>query len=108
MSYDIYLQIDTGAEETVTVVEVGNYTTNVSGMWAEALGFRLYEISGRTAADAVPDLDRAIAAMQADPDTYQAMNPKNGWGDYSGALEYLRTLRNACVRHPKTQIYVSH
>lgn len=108
MSYDIYLQIDTGAEDPTTVYEVGNYTTNVSGMWALALGYRLYEVSGRNAGETVPDLDRAIAAMQADPATYQAMNPDNGWGDYSGALEYLRSLRDACVRHPKTQIRVSH
>lgn len=108
MSYDIYLDIDTGGTEPTTVHTVGNYTTNVAPMWRTALGHPLYELHGRNAADAVPVLDTAIAAMQANPDGYRAMNPSNGWGDYDGALDYLQRLRAGCAAHPKTSIYVSH
>ena len=29
-------------------------------------------------------------------------------GDYEGALDYLRRLRDACTAHPKAEIYISH
>jgi len=108
VSYDIYLEVDTGAEDLATVVEIGNYTSNVAGMWARALGRRLYELGGMNAADALPLLEAAVCAMRADPDGYRELDPANGWGRYEGALEYLDRLRGACARHPKTQIRVSH
>ena len=45
--------------------------------------------------------------MEADPETYRAMNPPNGWGDYEGALAYLRRLAEACATHSKCTINVS-
>lgn len=108
MSYDIYLEVDTGAEDLTPVVEIGNYTSNVSPMWAQALGCRLYELDGMGAADALPKLEAGVAAMRADPDGYLDLNPANGWGRYEGALEYLDRLRAACAEHPKTRIRVSH
>lgn len=108
MSHDIWLTIDTGAEEPACVADVGNYTSNVSGMWARALGERLKEFDGRNADESVGALDVGIAAMRANPDEYRAMNPANGWGCYEGAVEYLVGLRAACARHPKTTIRVSY
>lgn len=109
MSYDIYLEIDTGGESPATVYEVGNYTSNVSGMWTQALNDRaLYEFDGMAATEAVPLLDAGIAAMEADPAGFRELNPANGWGRYEGALDYLRRLRAGCVEHPKTVIRVSH
>ena len=107
MSHDLYLEIDTGGEYPTVVADVGNYTSNVSGMWAKALGERLREFHGRNAGESVPQLDRGIADMQANRLDYEAMNPPNGWGSYGGALDYLRTLRDCCARHPKTTIRVS-
>lgn len=107
MSHDLYLLIDTGGEQLTCVSELGNYTSNVSGMWAEALGYRLAELDGRNAADAIPDLTRAVKRMEADRATYEAMNPSNGWGSYAGALAYLRRLLEGCTDHPKAQISVS-
>jgi hypothetical protein len=108
VSYDVYLEIDTGAECMATVADIGNYTANVSPMWTRALGEPLADLHGRTAGGVVEQLDRAIAAMQAAPGEYEAMNPANGWGRFEGALNYLRDLRAACAEHPKTQIRVSH
>lgn len=108
MSYDIYLEVDTGAERLTPVVEIGNYTSNVSAMWTKALGCGLYELDGIGAAEALPKLEIGVAAMVTDPDGYREMNPANGWGRYDGALEYLERLRDACAEHPKTRIRVSH
>lgn len=107
MSYDLYLQIDTGSTEPATIRDIGNYTANVSGMWAEALGYPLADLHGRTAADAITDLRLAVARMAGEPDKFRAMEPPNGWGNYKGARDYLTDLLEGCVAHPKTTIYVS-
>lgn len=107
MSYDLYLEIDTGSDCMTTVVDVGNYTSNVSPMWFKALGERLAEFHGRNAGESVPLLDKGIAAMEDGRAEYEAMNPDNGWGRYEGALDYLRRLRGCCAEHPKTTIRVS-
>ncbi|MFB9485547.1 hypothetical protein ACFFSH_40265 [Streptomyces filamentosus] len=112
MSYDIslYLQVDTGDPEPIDycAAEIGNYTTNVAGMWHDALGHRLADLHGRRAGDCSDALTRAVHDMQQRPDHYQAMNPRNGWGDYEGALDYLARLRIACLAHPAAEIHISH
>jgi uncharacterized protein (DUF2235 family) len=109
MSYDISLEIDTGAPdgEWAEVVEIGNCTSNVSPMWRKALGVSLSDFHQVNAAEAAPKLADAVKAMESDPAGYRAMNPPNGWGDYEGALAYLRKLAEACARHPKCRIWVS-
>lgn len=108
MSYDVYLQIDTGAGEPVTAFYVGNYTSNVGPMWCEALdGKLLREYDGAPCSEAAGPLAEAVKRMEADPEKYREMEPPNGWGDYEGALKYLRTLAEACAEHSKCTINVS-
>lgn len=108
MSHDVYLEIDTGSDTLATVVEVGNYTSNVAGMWRKALGGEsLSDFDGRNAGESVEVLAAAVAWMEADPDAYRAMDPDNGWGRYEGASDYLTALLGACREHPKCQIRVS-
>jgi hypothetical protein len=110
VSYDIYLEIDTGGPERATVFEVGNYTSNVWRMWELALGESLSDLHGRQAADCIALLEGAVAHMRdpANIATYEAMNPSNGWGRHSSATDYLARLLEGCKQHPKTTIYVSH
>ncbi|MEU4173268.1 hypothetical protein AB0F46_41320 [Streptomyces sp. NPDC026665] len=112
MSYwiSLYTHVDTGGPEPerVELEEVGNYTSNVAPMWSAALGRSLGDLSEQPAGAVLPDLEQAVAAMEADPARFEAMNPKNGWGDYAGALGYLRRLRDACARHPKSTVRISH
>lgn len=110
MSYDGWLVIDTGGPEPATVAELGNYTSNVSPMWAKALAaagedIRLSDTEGRLAADVLPLLIAAVSHMRENPDEYRAMNPPNGWGDYEGALRYLVGVAKACELHPKTTLH---
>ncbi len=110
MSYDVSLEIDTGGPEDTwpDVVEIGNYTSNVSPMWTSALGgTRLREFHHVSCAEAAGPLAEAVKRMEADPAAYQGMNPSNGWGDYEGALDYLRRIAEACAAHPKCRIRVS-
>ncbi|MEU9208502.1 hypothetical protein AB0D27_11245 [Streptomyces sp. NPDC048415] len=112
MSYwiSVYMNVDTGGSEPayVELADVGNYTSNVAPMWADALGCSLSDLKEKSASAALGDLRRAVAAMEADRARYEAMNPPNGWGNYEGALDYLRRLRDACVSHPKATIHISH
>jgi hypothetical protein len=112
VSYDIslYLNVDTGGAEPleVCVAEVGNYTSNVARMWGDALGHSLGDLKDKNAGDSLPALTAAVDRMLANPDHYRAMEPSNGWGDYDGALSYLRGLRDACLVHPKAVIHISH
>jgi hypothetical protein len=107
VSYDICLDIDTGAGETVTALEVGNYTSNVAWMWSQALGHPLRELDGRGAADTVDVLTAAVAAMRERAQEFRAQEPENGWGDYQGALGYLERLLAGCQAHPATTIRIS-
>lgn len=108
MSYDVSLEIDTGNEEWQEVVEIGNYTANVFPMWVKALnGMSLREYHHAPCSEAAGPLADGVARMEAEPDAYREMNPANGWGDYEGALRYLRDLAEACAAHPKCRIRVS-
>jgi hypothetical protein len=104
------MHVDTGGPEPlyVQLAEVGNYTSNVSAMWCKALGHPLGDLAEKNAGESLPALQRAVAAMEADPGSYEAMNPPNGWGNYEGTLDYLRRLRDACAEHPKATIRISH
>lgn len=105
MSYDISVYVtkpgtEVGdAENGLHVIEVGNYTSNVAPMWRDALGDvalgNLIDRDGR-AATLAPLVRAGVERMEADPDRYRAMNPENNWGDYDGALAYLRNLAEAC------------
>ncbi len=105
MSYDIWLIIDTGGPEPAHVGGDWNCTSNCAPMW-RAAGADLAEFNGRKAADCLPVLDAAIQKMQADPETYRAMNPPNGWGDYDSLVRALERLAQELRYHPKATVRV--
>lgn len=107
MSYDVSLTVHTGSSDNDIYVYDANYTSNVAPMW-RAAGIDLKHARGMVAGALVYRLNEAVAAMEADPDKYRAMNPPNEWGDYDGALEFLRNLRGACVHFPATIVQVSY
>jgi hypothetical protein len=66
-----------------------NYTHNVIDMWVKAGCYdALYKSQGFAAANIIPFLVKARDNMEAKPEEYKAMNPKNGWGDYDTALSF--------------------
>lgn len=109
MSYDGWLMMDTGGPEMAQVAELGNHTSNTSGMWRKALAaagedIRLADTEGRVAGEALPLLRKALAHMVDHPDEYTPLNPPNGWGNYESATEYLRGVVNACEAHPLARL----
>lgn len=106
VSHDGWLVMDTGGPDLARVADFGNYTSNVSPMWRTAFAaagepISLSDTEGRTAGDVLPLLRRAVQHMAGHPDMYREMDPPNGWGNYAGALAYLRTVERQCALHPK-------
>ena len=115
MSYDCYMQIDTGGEYPATVAEMGNYTSNCSPMWRKAISEAtkrncgLGDLEGKTGAELIPILEAAVSHMRhpANRADYTALNPTNGWGEYASAAKYLEGILTACREHPKAFLHVS-
>lgn len=110
MGWDFGMEIDAGNDDPVWIGFEASYTFNVAPMFYAAFdgetesGIRdLHHMSGAAAAQ---KLRVAIERMEDDPAKYEAMNPPNGWGNYDGALELLRTLLEWCVRAPKARLTV--
>lgn len=105
MSYNVYLEADTGGPEPAEIWWA-NYTTNCAPMWRKA-GAPLHEWDGRKAEYVVPLLEVAIDTMKANPDEYAAMNPENGWGDHLSVIRFLEEFVAAARHHPKTTVRIS-
>lgn len=105
MSYDIWLNIDTGGPEPATVWSEFNFTSNVAPMW-RAAGADLAEFDGKRAGDCALILAGAIAELEGDPAKYRAMDSPNGWGTYDHLLPALRKLLAGFQQHPSTTVVV--
>ena len=90
MSYDMSI----GDEEF-------NYTYNVSEMWYDCYdndGIRKhYNLKGE---DAIPILKTLQSHMIHSKERLEKMNPRNGWGSYEGALNFVNDLIEASKRNP--------
>ncbi len=90
----------------VRQVEVfsANITHNLGQMAREAGVYQVLwrpEESGcATAADAIPILREGLARLKADPTHFSQFNPENGWGDYSGFVQFVERALAACERNP--------
>lgn len=129
MSYDTYITVDTGGGQRPAVVECGNMTGNIGGMYRKAMPWRegmvaiysghdtpdprdsqragLCGLSGMRCSDALPILNEGVRYMEDHPAEMRELEPSNGWGSYEGALKYLRGIRDACAEHPLARIEVS-
>lgn len=105
MSYDIWLEIDTGADEPWRFCNHLNYTSNCAPMW-RAAGADLQAFDRAPCTEAAGPLAAAAKRMEDAPHTYRAMNPPNGWGDYESCLNFLREIAELCGKHPKATLRV--
>jgi hypothetical protein len=106
VSYDIWLEIDTGGPEPACVGRDWNYTSNCVPMW-RAAGADLAEFHGKSAADCIPVLSAAIELLRAEPARFEAMDPENGWGSYETLVPALEALLANFEHHPRATVGVS-
>lgn len=91
---------------TYIIENIGNYTYNVSPMYRKAMNMSLSDFHGMNAKDAIMILENGIKEMECNGDEYEKLNPENGWGDYKGALNYIKRLLDSCRENPDAIIYV--
>lgn len=106
MGYDVSFTISTGIYET-EVMDLGNYTYNVSPMYVDALGYSLGDLDGKMSGNVIEELSLGIEKMKQNPKKYIDMNPSNGWGDYEGALQFLVNIYEKCKNHLKCIIRIN-
>ena len=101
MSWDVSLHTHKAAcehcgrgEESDIIYDV-NYTSNMYPMLKRA-GFDWDEINGKSALIAGGRLNWLILQLENDRAGYEALNPSNGWGNYSSFVEWLRGIATAC------------
>ena len=105
MSYDIWLEIETGDGKCLST-SGKNHTSNVTDIWELALGFQLKDLKNKKAKDCINDLQQAMIFLN-DPnnkDHLESMNPPNNWGNYRSATEFLEWLLEECRSHPNCTI----
>lgn len=88
-----------------TYMDVGDLTYNLSPIFREALGCPLQELHGRRAGDVTDQLARAVVRLRAEPITFRALEPDNGWGTAAGAAAFLADLLRTCEEFPDGEVY---
>lgn len=90
-------------------IEVGYYTYNVSPMYTKAMDIPGLTdgLDGKKCCKMIKTLEKGIKNMEENPKDYKKLNPKNGWGDYEGALKFLKDILIACKKYPKYKIEVN-
>jgi hypothetical protein len=108
MSYDVYLVADLGGPELVGVDGLSaNMTWNLRPMFAAVNdGSGPQEWDGQSARIVAEILTRTLAAFDAEPDKFRAMNPPNGWGTFEGAREFAQEVLAACLNAPNAVVRV--
>lgn len=85
----------------------GNVTHNLVPMWQKAGVYEaLYKNDGKKAKDVLAVVEQGYKDMLKNKETYVALNPENGWGDFDGALKFIREFYEACVQYPESIISV--
>lgn len=104
MSYDVSLTTARGHQ----IFDLGNYTSNVVGAWARALGKPLSEFDKMKAADAEPYFRDAVTKMLNKPDEFERLMPENNWGDFEGTMKFLLNIYLHCRKEPEALLSISY
>lgn len=94
-----------------TQIYSGNITHNLGGM-AEAAGIQKHlwrpdELGIKRAGDLIQSLKAGLDNLRADPAKFEAMNPKNGWGSYTGLVDFVHEYVRQCIKNPDAEIEIS-
>lgn len=108
MSLDVMLlRVVTRREE----VYEANITHNL-GKMAEAAGIYMHlwrpdELGITKAAELIGPLEKGLALLKADPETFSQYNAPNGWGMYEHFVPFVESYLEACRDYPDASVSVS-
>lgn len=85
-----------------------NHTSNQAPMWHWALGESLGDLIERVpdASALVDELTAGVEKLEAEASLARFDSP-NGWGSGESGLEFLRSIRDACLEFPSAVVEVS-
>ena len=88
-----------------------NITHNLNKM-ADAAGiykacWRPEEIGITHAKQLIPLLKVGLERLLADPEKFREFNPKNGWGNYEGLVNFVSDYLAHCEQYPEATVSVS-
>lgn len=124
MSLDVYLESDKTqtacfcplCSNEHTKEEAGEYfsyniTHNLNTM-ADKAGiykelWRPEELGITKAKQLIEPLEKGLTKLKAAPLYYKQFNPKNGWGDYDGLIQFVTEYLEACKQYPEANVSVS-
>lgn len=105
MSLDVWL-----TKPMPTQVFERNITHNLSHMAQEAGIYqhlwRPEELGITTAQQLIEPLTKGFELLRSDRTRFTALNPRNGWGDYDGLVNFVDKYLAACIEHPDAVIGV--
>jgi hypothetical protein len=106
MSLDVYLEFIQPTE-----IYWRNITHNLGKMAGEAgiyeALWRPEEIGITQASQLIEPLEAGLELLKSDPERFKAFNPKNGWGNYGGLVEFVSEYLEACKSDPDALVRVS-
>lgn len=101
----------TTPEYESTEVFYANITNNLTRM-ADAAGIYHVlwypeKVGATKAHQLIEPLTEGLARLKADPDEFKKYNPKNGWGNYEGLVDFVERYLAACIENPEADIGIS-
>jgi len=85
-----------------------NITHNLNTMAVEAGIYqhlwRPEELDIMLASQLIDPLREGLHRLKSDPERFRALNPKNGWGDYDGLVDFVEKYLNACYQYPDASV----
>jgi hypothetical protein len=114
MSYDVSFRRNVeNMEGELYLNESYNMTSNVNPMYhAAGLGlgdpdFWIGYLDKKSTKEVAAILIPVYGWLVAHPDEMRELEPKNGWGSYETALQFLREIYDTCLDHPECFLEVS-
>lgn len=108
MSYDISLMADCGNGLVRIANADWNYTYNLSGFFAWALGKGLTEFDGEEAWYLLDSIKHGLYQIRnAEKGSLDEFEPPNEWGSVLGATIFLAEIGIACAKAPNSKVSVS-
>lgn len=99
MSYDIRLSVKVeGCDRFAEIAEpeLPSPTYNLGKMFRACTGWNFTQGEQYKCSEVIDMIDRGIRELRFNRAEYEKYNPKNGWGDISGAIRVLESLRK-CI-----------
>jgi hypothetical protein len=108
LDFSLYFDIDTGNLPYSHEIFTRNITHNVGTMWRKAGVYdALYKSDNKKASEIIEELKKGCEDMIEHAEEYELLNPDNGWGDYEGAVYFLKDILDACKNYPNARIEIS-